>query len=186
MFTFSGLVSIPRTMDLFLHLKFCVTVSRLHWSCEFSLGFLNVFKRLKLREKMVSLSRERRSHFSYHSVSDCLLSPSSTLPRLWIGSSGVFPAGQLCNRCWKVSVTSEEHGLDEKWWVTGDWSQLMGEKMTLWWTGLVPEKEIHHFEKEMNGVHPAALLAPGQQLALKPPDEAFHCVIVRLFISSVH
>lgn len=67
-----------------------------------------------------------RSDFSYRSVSDCLLSPSSALPTLWIGSLEVFPAGQLQYHCWKVSVTSEEHRLDQKWWVTGDWSQLMG------------------------------------------------------------
>lgn len=126
-----------------------------------------------------------RSHFSYHSVSDCLLSPSSALPRLQIRSSEVFPAGQLQYRCWKVSVTSEEHRLDQKWWVTGDWSQLMGEKMTPRWTGLVPKKRIHHFGKEIDGVHPAALLASGQQFALQSPDEALRCVIVWLFISSV-
>lgn len=91
-----------------------------------------------------------RSHFSYRSVSDCLLSPSSALPRLWIGSLGVFPAGQLWYHCWKVSVTSEEHGLDEKWWVTGDWSQLMGgKKWLLSELGLFPKKKSITLEKRL-------------------------------------
>lgn len=122
------------------------------------------------RRKWCHYRGKGRSHFSYHCVSDCLLSPSSAQPRLWIGSSEVFPAGQLQHCCWRASATSEEHRPDWKQHFTDDWSQLMGEKMTPWWTGLAPRKRIHHFGKEINEGHSASLLASGQQLALQPPD----------------
>lgn len=120
MFTFSGLVSIPRTMDLLLHLKFGVTVSRLHWSCEFSLGFLNVFKRLKLREKMVSLSRERKVTLF---LSLCIwlpalsfLYPSQTMNREFGGVS-----------C-RPAVQSLLESLSYKWRARAGW-----EVMSYWW-----------------------------------------------------
>lgn len=161
-------------------------MSRLHWGFEFSHGFLNVFKRLQLREKMVSLSRERKVTLF---LSLCIwlpalsfLCPSQTMNREFGGVS-----------C-RPAVVSLLESLSYKWRAWAGWEVMSywwlisadgGKKMTPQWTGLVPKKEIHHFGKEINGEHPAALLAPGQRLALKPPDEAFRCVIVWLFISSV-
>lgn len=136
------------------------------------------------RRKWCYYQGKERSHFSYHCVSDCLLSSSSALPRVWIGSSEVFPAGQLQHHYWKVSAASKEHRPDWKWWLAGDWSQLMGEKMTPRWTGPAPRKRIHCFGKEINEVHSADLLASGQQFVLQPPDEEF-CCVTGLFISSV-
>ena len=166
-FTFSGLFIHAH------HYGFCFASKNLELLCLDCMG-LWVFKWLleclwKVKaegRKWCHYRGKGRSHFSYHSVSDCQLSPSSALPRLWIGSSEVFPAGQLQYRCWKVSVTSEEHGLDQKWWVTGDWSQLMREKMTPQWTGLVPKKESITLEKR--------LMEYIQQLCW-PVDSSLHC-----------
>lgn len=146
---------------------------------------LNVFERLKLmEEKRCHYWGKGRSHFSYRCSwlpALSFLCPAQTMNREFGGVSCRPAAVSLLESLgykWRTE-------LDQKWWVTGDWSQLMGEKMAPRWTGLVPQKRTHHFGKEINGVHPAALLAGGQQFALQPPDEAFRCVIVWLFISSV-
>lgn len=125
-------------------------MSRLHWGCGFSHGFLNVFKRLKLRGNMVSLLRERKVTLF---LSLCIwlpalsfLCPSQTMNREFGGVS-----------C-RPAVVSLLESLSYKWRAQAGW-----EVMSYWWLisadggkkwllselGLFPKKESITLEKRL-------------------------------------